>query len=47
MLFDGFCVLAFVYTYFFVPETTGLGLEEINALFERPLYMLGQPLDTR
>lgn len=47
VLFAGFCVLAFAYTYFLVPETTGLGLEEINALFERPLYMLGRPLDTR
>jgi len=47
ILFDGFCLLAFVYMYFFVPETTGLGLEKINALFERPLYMLGRPLDTR
>lgn len=47
MLFDGFCLLAFVYTYFIVPETSGLGLEQINALFERPLYRLGQPLGIR
>lgn len=44
MLFAGFCIVAFVYTFFLVPETSGLSLEEINKIFERPLYRLGQPL---
>ncbi|KAL4896923.1 general substrate transporter [Aspergillus ambiguus] len=44
VLFDGFCVVAIIYTYFFVPETSGLSLEAIDKIFERPWYRLGQPL---
>ncbi|GMF67335.1 unnamed protein product [Aspergillus oryzae] len=44
VLFAGFCIVALVYTFFLVPETSGLSLEEINKIFERPLYRLGQPL---
>ncbi|KAB8218455.1 general substrate transporter [Aspergillus novoparasiticus] len=44
VLFAGFCLVALVYTFFLVPETSGLSLEEINKIFERPLCRLGQPL---
>ena len=45
VLFIGFCVVAVVYTYFMIPETAGLSLEEINRIFERPLFLLARPLD--
>ncbi|OJJ39996.1 hypothetical protein ASPWEDRAFT_46962 [Aspergillus wentii DTO 134E9] len=45
VLFAGFCFAAIVYTYFLVPETSGLSLEEINKIFERPWYRLRLPLD--
>lgn len=45
VLFIGFCVLALLYTYFMVPETAGMSLEEINRIFERPLFLLAQPLE--
>lgn len=44
VLFAAFCVIALVYAYFFVPETSGLSLEEIDMIFERPIYRLAQPL---
>ncbi|KAL4811840.1 general substrate transporter [Aspergillus spinulosporus] len=43
VLFAAFCVVAFVYAFFFVPETSGLSLEEIDAIFERPIYRLARP----
>ncbi|KAJ5095517.1 hypothetical protein NUU61_004873 [Penicillium alfredii] len=45
VLFAGFCVVAIVYTYFMVPEASGLSLEETNQVFERPFYRLCQPLE--
>ncbi|KAJ5088024.1 general substrate transporter [Penicillium angulare] len=44
VLFIGFCVVALLYTYFMVPETAGMSLEEINRIFERPLFLLARPL---
>lgn len=44
VLFVGFCVVAFIYTYFIIPETAGMSLEEINRIFERPLFLLAKPL---
>lgn len=45
VLFIGFCVLALFYTFFMIPETVGLSLEEINRIFERPLFQLARPLE--
>lgn len=45
VLFVGFCVVALLYTYFIIPETAGMSLEEINRIFERPLCPLAKPLD--
>ncbi|CAG8218291.1 unnamed protein product [Penicillium salamii] len=47
VLFIGFCALALLYTYFMVPETAGMSLEEINKIFERPLFLLTRPLDAQ
>ena len=44
ILFIGFCVVALLNTYFIVPETTGMSMEEIDLIFERPLYLLARPL---
>jgi hypothetical protein len=33
MISSGLCVISFVITYFFIPETKGLPIEEIGALF--------------
>ncbi|KAE8138891.1 general substrate transporter [Aspergillus pseudotamarii] len=46
VLFIGFCVLALLYTYFIIPETAGMSLEEINKIFERPLLLLARPLQS-
>ncbi|KAI9151508.1 Quinate permease [Paramyrothecium foliicola] len=44
VFFLAWCVVAFVYTLFLVPETRGLSLDEMDALFERPMYMMRHPL---
>lgn len=33
-IWGGLCTAAFVYTYFFVPETKGLTLEQVDKMFE-------------
>jgi len=33
-IWGGLCTAAFVYTYFFVPETKGLSLEQVDKMFE-------------
>ncbi|KAH8174180.1 sugar transporter domain-containing protein [Sarocladium implicatum] len=38
VFFGGWCFVAFVYTFFFVPETSALEVEELSALFEGPWY---------
>jgi sugar porter (SP) family MFS transporter len=40
LFFLAWCAVAFVYTVFCVPETRGLSLDEMDALFERPLYKM-------
>ncbi|KAL4745951.1 hypothetical protein BDW72DRAFT_207769 [Aspergillus terricola var. indicus] len=44
VLFALFCAVVFVYAFFFVPETSGLSLEETDAAFERPIYRLAKPV---
>jgi hypothetical protein len=46
VLFAAFCAVAFGYAFFFVPETSGLSLEEIDRIFERPIYRLARPLES-
>ena len=36
VLFAGFCFLAILYVFFLVPETTGIGVEQIDMIFEGP-----------
>ncbi|KAJ6031435.1 general substrate transporter [Penicillium herquei] len=45
VLFIGFCVLALIYTFFMIPETAGMSLEETDRIFERPLFLLARPLE--
>lgn len=33
LIYAGLCVISFVITYFYIPETKGLPVEEIGALF--------------
>ncbi|KAI0420421.1 general substrate transporter [Xylaria grammica] len=40
VFFVAWCIIAFVFTFFCVPETSGLSLDEIDACFERPLYRM-------
>lgn len=44
LFFLAWCVVAFVYTVFCVPETRGLSLDEMDAIFERPIYKMRKPL---
>ncbi|KAL4874262.1 general substrate transporter [Aspergillus karnatakaensis] len=44
VLFASFCAVAFIYAFFFVPETSGLSLEEIDLIFERSTFRLAQPI---
>ncbi|CCH61702.1 hypothetical protein TBLA_0F01600 [Henningerozyma blattae CBS 6284] len=37
-IFLGCCVFAFLYVFFFVPETKGLGLDDINTMWEEETY---------
>ncbi|KAH8586380.1 putative transporter [Bisporella sp. PMI_857] len=40
IFFAAWCLIALVYTYILVPETSGLVLEHIDALFEGPWYLM-------
>lgn len=40
LFFVAWCIIAFVYTLLFVPETSGLSLEEMDAIFQRPMYKM-------
>ncbi|KAH7131142.1 general substrate transporter [Dactylonectria macrodidyma] len=44
LFFVAWCVIAFFYTLFLVPETSGLSLDEMDAIFQRPMHKLRQPL---
>ncbi|KAJ5738511.1 general substrate transporter [Penicillium malachiteum] len=45
VLFVGFCVLSLSYTYFIIPETAGMSLEEMDRIFERSIFLLARPLE--
>lgn len=38
VFFGGWCLVAWLYVFFFVPEISGLDVEEIESLFEGPWY---------
>jgi len=38
--FAAWCFIALVYSFIMVPETAGRALENIDALFEHPWYMI-------
>ncbi|KAI0474541.1 general substrate transporter [Xylaria cf. heliscus] len=40
VFFAAWCIIAFGFTFFCVPETRGLGLDEIDRCFERPIYKM-------
>ncbi|KAF5515932.1 Quinate permease [Colletotrichum siamense] len=42
LFFVGWCILAFIYTLFFIPETSGLSLDEMDAIFQRPMHKMRQ-----
>ncbi|KAF5582958.1 major facilitator superfamily transporter [Fusarium pseudocircinatum] len=44
MFFVGWCVIALVYTFFFIPETSGLSLDDMSIIFSRPIYKMRHPL---
>ena len=44
LFFVAWCIVALVYTVYFIPETSGLILEEIDAIFQRPLHKMRQYL---
>lgn len=43
LFFLGWCVVALVYTFFFVPETSALSLEQMDNVFKQPLYKMRNP----
>ncbi|KAF6830407.1 MFS quinate transporter [Colletotrichum plurivorum] len=45
LFFVAWCIIAFLYTLFFVPETSGLNLKGMEAIFQRPMYRMRQPSD--
>jgi hypothetical protein len=47
VFFVAWCIIAFVYTVFCVPETRGLSLDEMDAVFEQPLYRMRKPVRSR
>jgi hypothetical protein len=43
LFFLGWCVVALIYTFFFVPETAGLSLEQMDNIFNHPFYKMRNP----
>jgi sugar porter (SP) family MFS transporter len=44
LFFVGWCIIALLYTLAFVPETSGISLDEMDALFQRPMYSMRKSL---
>ncbi len=44
LFFLCWCAIAFVYTVFFIPETRGLSLDDMDAVFERSLLKMRHPV---
>ncbi|RTE84910.1 hypothetical protein BHE90_000591 [Fusarium euwallaceae] len=40
LFFVAWCIVAFIYTLFFVPETSNLSLDEMDAIFDRPMHKM-------
>lgn len=40
LFFAGWCFVALVYVFVAVPETAGLSLEQLDALFEGPFWQM-------
>jgi hypothetical protein len=40
VFFVAWCIIALIYAYIMVPETAGRALENMDALFENPWYMM-------
>lgn len=40
LFFVAWCLVALIYSYIMVPETSGRALENIDELFEHPWYMI-------
>lgn len=44
LFFAAWCIVALLYTYFCVPETSGLSLDDLDRIFDRHIYQIRRPL---
>ncbi|KAK1546668.1 hypothetical protein CPAR01_00635 [Colletotrichum paranaense] len=47
VFFVGWCLVALVYTFFCVPETSSLSLDDMNLIFQRSTLKMRQPLPSQ
>ncbi|KAJ9657269.1 hypothetical protein H2198_004392 [Neophaeococcomyces mojaviensis] len=40
LFFVAWCIVALLYTFFFVPETSGMSLEQMDLIFDQPFYKM-------
>lgn len=43
LFFVAWCFVALLYTFFFVPETSGMSLEQMDSIFKQPFYKMRHP----
>jgi hypothetical protein len=43
LFFVAWCIIALIYTFFFVPETAGMSLEQMDLIFKQPFYKMRHP----